>query len=346
MNKNEYKIGDAFDLIKDIPDKSINLVIADPPYYKIKDDGWDHQWATFDDYLNWIEKMAIEIKRVLTDNGSFYIFGDDRNIAYIQVRLDQHFIFLNHLIWYKRNNIPIKFAHNFRSYAPVSERILFYAKGDKTGLQYLMETEFEPIKKYMREELVKVKEKYGLKSCKETNEFLNRITDTRNVVSRHYFADSQWCFPTEELYKKLQTTGYFQRPYHTSDYNDDGLREEYDGLREEYEGLREEYERLRRPFNYQQGVYEVIDIPIISTKENTAHPTTKPFKLMEVLVKSSSNIGDNVLDPFAGSGTVGAVCQAYDRNCLMFENNPEYEPLIRNRCHLDNNLSEWLNENE
>jgi site-specific DNA-methyltransferase (adenine-specific) len=328
MSKIEYKIGDAFELIKDVPDKSINLVIADPPYYKIKDDKWDHQWKSFDEYLDWIEQASLEIKRVLTDNGSFYIFGDDKNIAYIQVRLDKHFVLLNNLVWYKRNNISIKWVSEFRSYAPVSERILFYGNGDKTGLAYIHENCFQPIKEYMRGELAKVRQKYNLRTVKETNEFLNKITDTRSVVSRHYFSDSQWRFPTEKLYKKLQTTGFFKRPY-TNQKRED-------------EGLREEYERLRRPFNYQKGIYEVIDVPIITGKENTSHSTTKPFKLMEILVKASSNMDDNVLDPFAGSGTVGAVCQAYDRNCLMFEINPDYEPLIRKRCHLDSNLAKYL----
>ena len=53
-----------------------------------------------------------------------------------------------------------------------------------------------------------------------------------------------------------------------------------------------------------------------------------------------------VLDPFAGSGTTGKVCQKYNRNCLMFEINSEYGLMIRKRCHLDDNLSEWLDNGE
>ena len=61
------------------------------------------------------------------------MFGDDHRIAYIQVMLDKHFNFLNHLIWYKRNNQSIKAASSARRFACVSERILFYGLQDSTG---------------------------------------------------------------------------------------------------------------------------------------------------------------------------------------------------------------------
>ncbi len=62
-----------------------------------------------------------------------------------------------------------------------------------------------------------------------------------------------------------------------------------------------------------------------------AHPTQKPEGLIERMVLASSNEGDTVLDPFAGSGTTLRVCQQLNRNCIGIELNPEYVSLIRNR---------------
>jgi len=136
---------DCLEGLKQLPDECINLVIADPPYYKIKDDEWDNSWDSFDDYLDWIEKVMLECKRVLKENGSLYVFGDDERIAYIQVRLDKHFTFLNHLVWHKPNNMPIKYAHNHRKFCPMSERILFYSKQkSKTGLECVEEKYVKP----------------------------------------------------------------------------------------------------------------------------------------------------------------------------------------------------------
>ena len=50
----------------------------------------------------------------------------------------------------------------------------------------------------------------------------------------------------------------------------------------------------------------------------------KPEKLIERLIKASSNPGDLVFDPFCGSGTVPVVCQRLDRRFVSYEINPEY----------------------
>ena len=66
-----------------LPDKCANLIIADPPYYKVKGD-FDFVWNSFEDYLKDVEKWAIECKRLLADNGTLLWYGDAKNIAYAQ----------------------------------------------------------------------------------------------------------------------------------------------------------------------------------------------------------------------------------------------------------------------
>lgn len=61
------------------------------------------------------------------------------------------------------------------------------------------------------------------------------------------------------------------------------------------------------------------------------HPTQKPEGLIERMVLASSNRGDRILDPFAGSGTTLRVCQQTGRRCLGIELNPEYVEGITQR---------------
>jgi site-specific DNA-methyltransferase (adenine-specific) len=61
------------------------------------------------------------------------------------------------------------------------------------------------------------------------------------------------------------------------------------------------------------------------------HPTQKPEGLIERMVLASSDKGDKVLDPFAGSGTTARVCQQLERNSLNLEINPEYVEMIYER---------------
>ncbi len=63
----------------------------------------------------------------------------------------------------------------------------------------------------------------------------------------------------------------------------------------------------------------------INTRSFTgAHFATFPFKLVEPFILASTRPGDFVLDPFFGSGTVGVVCQEYNRKFIGVELNPDY----------------------
>jgi site-specific DNA-methyltransferase (adenine-specific) len=66
-------------------------------------------------------------------------------------------------------------------------------------------------------------------------------------------------------------------------------------------------------------------------RERTAYPTQKPEKLLERVIRASSDPGDLVLDFFAGSGTTGVVAQRLGRSFLLVDNNPEATRIARAR---------------
>lgn len=61
------------------------------------------------------------------------------------------------------------------------------------------------------------------------------------------------------------------------------------------------------------------------------HPTVKPIKLLRWLVRLVTPPGGVVLDPFAGTGTMGAACEAEGFDCIMIEQEPKYAGFIRQR---------------
>jgi len=299
--------------MRELPADSIDIIIADPPYYKIKDDEWDNQWKTFQDYLDWLEVRAIEMKRVLKNNGCLYMFGDDHRIAYIQVMMDKHFTFLNHLVWYKRNNQAIKGAAKGRRFASVSERILFYSLQDATGLiEIERNTDLYPV---LRE--------YSRQLRKYIKYSRSKMVDIMDCGCSQHFLEPdgpQWQLCTKDTYQLLiERCGI----------------DKMGGFRD-YEDLRREYEDLRRPFNYTKGMYEVFDIPIISGKENTDHSTTKPIEVITRLIKTSMKDGAVVLDPFCGSGTTLEVCMNLDLDCLAIDLSDEWVPHYKKRLRSDN----------
>ena len=55
---------DCIEFLQSLPDRSIDLMCIDPPYYKVVDDEWDKQWFTSDNYYEWCEKWINELGRV------------------------------------------------------------------------------------------------------------------------------------------------------------------------------------------------------------------------------------------------------------------------------------------
>lgn len=66
------------------------------------------------------------------------------------------------------------------------------------------------------------------------------------------------------------------------------------------------------------------DIPILGTssRERTGYPSQKPVALVARMILASTNVGDLVVDPFAGSGTTGAASIKLDRHFVLGDVNP------------------------
>jgi site-specific DNA-methyltransferase (adenine-specific) len=78
---------------------------------------------------------------------------------------------------------------------------------------------------------------------------------------------------------------------------------------------------------------DVLEVPVICNgmAEKTDHPTQKPEALLEKLVAASSNPGELVVDPFAGSGTTLVVAERLGRAWAGADLDPRYVALARTR---------------
>lgn len=78
---------------------------------------------------------------------------------------------------------------------------------------------------------------------------------------------------------------------------------------------------------------DVWDISNVKNRhpEKTVHPCQFPESLVERLVLSLTSQGQAVMDPFAGSGTVGAVCNRLARQSILIERDPAYVEIIQSR---------------
>ena len=70
--------------------------------------------------------------------------------------------------------------------------------------------------------------------------------------------------------------------------------------------------------------------------KSNGHPAVFPEKLAHDHIISWSNEGDTILDPFAGSGTVGKIAKQLNRNYILIEKEPEYVEIINKRLSVEN----------
>jgi len=306
-------------LNNDLPNKCANLIIADPPYYKVKGE-FDFIWKTFEDYLADVEKWCLECKRILADNGTLLWYGDAKNIAYAQIIFDKHFNLLNSIVWENTNDHKqqIRFNEDLRTFAPLTERILMYSNEvDKTGLQEIQnnQTLYKPIRDYFLEQ--KKNCNYTFKQINE--ECFGSASNGGGMASNILTSYKDgWTFPTQEKYEALQKIGLCPKPY--------------EELKSEYEELKAEYEELRRPFNNALHLGDVIRLPNYETSEYD-HDTIKPEKLTRILITTCSRENDLVVVPFAGSGTECAMSAKEKRNFIGYEITEKHAKMSQKRVN-------------
>jgi site-specific DNA-methyltransferase (adenine-specific) len=132
--------GDCIEMLAGLPEKSVDLIFADPPYnlqlqqelwrpnstrVDAVNDSWD-QFAGFQEYDNFSRRWLTACRRVLKDSGTVWVIGSYHNIYRLgAIMQDLGFWFLNDILWIKTNPMP-----NFRGvrFTNAHETLLWASK--------------------------------------------------------------------------------------------------------------------------------------------------------------------------------------------------------------------------
>ena len=144
-----YRIynGDCIDILKELPEKSVDLIFADPPYNlqlkqelyrpnqtKVEgvNDNWD-KFSSVGEYDKFTEKWLTACRRVMSDTATIWVIGSYHNIFRVgKIMMDLGFWILNDVQWYKTNPMP-----NFRGvrFTNATETLI-WAKKSETQKKY------------------------------------------------------------------------------------------------------------------------------------------------------------------------------------------------------------------
>lgn len=201
MELNTTILGDCIEKMQNIEDESIDLVIADPPYWKVVGEKWDYQWRTEKDYIEWSLKWIREVSRILRYGGTFYCFGYFRTLALLVPYLKEMGLELRQQIIIDKGMRAVsgRATKKYKMYPNVTESVLFIIKDNK---------------KFIKPFLKEKQEKLGLTS-KQINESLGVKSNGGGMWSIYTGKNVCEQFPTEELWNKLSNVLKFDLPYNS-----------------------------------------------------------------------------------------------------------------------------------
>lgn len=191
--------GDCLKVLKSKEIPEMDLVVADPPYWKVIGEKWDYQWRTEEDYIDWSRQWMTEVYKKLRIGGSFYLFGYFRMLALLLPVLKEIGFSLRQQIIVDKGMKAVagRATRNYKMFPCVTESILFLTKSNI---------------EFSRNLLKERQKKLGLTS-KEINERLGVKSNGGGMWSIYTGKNICEQFPTRELWGKLQRILEFEFPY-------------------------------------------------------------------------------------------------------------------------------------
>lgn len=124
QSKNCIYQADCREVLKQIPSETVDLIIADPPYYRMKG-AFDFVFQDHKEYLLWCESWVRECYRILKPTGAFYCWGSCLMIDRLSVEVLEKFDWMkrNLIVWNYKTGRPAKAA-----YRNEAEYLWFYSK--------------------------------------------------------------------------------------------------------------------------------------------------------------------------------------------------------------------------
>ena len=131
--KTSIILGDCIEILKNIKEKSVDLIFADPPYNIGKDFGNNKdKWASSSLYIDWCKQWITECMRILKDNGTMYFMTATQFMAYLDVFVTENYNVLSRIIWeYDSSGVQSK-----KIFGSLYEPILMINKSNKSNYTF------------------------------------------------------------------------------------------------------------------------------------------------------------------------------------------------------------------
>jgi len=292
--------GDNLEVLAKFPEKSVDLIYADPPFFsnrhfeiiwrngaemKVYADRWK---GGVNVYIEWMKERFWQCHRVLADNGSMYLHCDWHATHRLRVAMDDIFgedNFRNEIVWKRATMSGAKAVG--KQYGRNHDSILYYSKSHdwQYHTQYLPYSKDYQIRKFIyRDENGR---RYRLQPRgTRSDEAIAKFREQGRIVEGK--------------------SGYIEIKFYLDEMKGVALDDVW---------------------------LDIKDLRTIQSTEKWGYPTQKPEALLKRIILTSSSPDDIVLDPFCGCGTTLSVAQQLGRRWIGIDVAPKACELVRERLN-------------
>lgn len=289
--------GDCIEMMRTLPEKSINCCVTSPPYYGLRDYGHGGQIGleeTPDAFVQKLVEVFCEVKRVLKDDGTLWLnLGD----SYVGTGAKGE---------HKDPKHPE--GRNAQSDTPKNNKVAGLKSKDLIGIPWRVAFALQSDGWYLRQDIIWHKPNPMPESvqdrCTKAHEYIFLLSK----CSKYYYDSAS-----------IEEDAKWER------WGNQSENKKHSGTASHLGGKSLDELPIRDKKN-KRSVWSV------STKSyDGAHFATYPPELIRPCILAGCPKGGVVLDPFGGSGTTAAVANEEGRDAILCELNPEYIPLINKR---------------
>lgn len=307
--------GDCLEIMKNISDKSIDMILCDLPYGTIKGitlKSYDRDKTSWDIRLD-TESLFREYEKILRPKGTIVLFSQEPYTNQLRGFECQSIKFSQSAIWKKHhfgNNLCCK-ASLVSYYEDIS---IFRSNENSIGTSEL-KSYFKKVKDYIN---------YSYKQ-------IENIVGHKKLFHCFLVSDNntQFRLCVEEAYNDLINIFHI---------------DQMDGFLS-YSTLKDMRPKNLKPqtFNLEENENFIGNVFEYNRETKRYHPTQKPVALLERLVKIYSNAGETVLDNCMGSGSTGVACLNTGRKFIGIEKDEKYFKIAEERIkEASNNLNKFM----